>query len=111
MTRWPGELSVDVRALLKLERPLPSIPADTRARMLARVRASLAAKAEEPPISRKASSLVQWLTIAGVVCLFGAAGAFTAYKMCLRCLSHEARWCPLVERVSLQARKGRAVTP
>lgn len=88
MTWGRGEPAADVRCLLELERPVPSISAETRARMLARVRASLAAEAEAPPSARRAAPLVRWAAIAGIVCLSGAVGALTAYEFCLRRLSH-----------------------
>ncbi len=78
------ELPGDLRKLLERERAVPALPAETRERILARARKTLADKGALPPRERRPIPVLRWAVSGAVVALASAAGGVAAFELCLR---------------------------
>jgi hypothetical protein len=72
MIRSQPPLSPEARALLDRERDVPSLPAATRARLLARARAALVAGGTRAPAAMAPAGRIRWAAAAAILCLLGA---------------------------------------
>jgi hypothetical protein len=77
---WPG----DIRELLEEERSIPSVPEETKERILARAREALAEESASRPLERRPLPLLRWAVSVAVIGLASAAGGVAAFELCVR---------------------------
>jgi hypothetical protein len=104
----------ELRALLAHEREIEALPETTRARMLARARASLVAGVARPVRRPARASVFRWAAAAAIVCVAGVAAGAVAYEVRARFAPQPAPApapAPRVVRAPVPVRDGLSATP